>query len=99
MNKVAGPAEYLHTVEILNGGIVPEHGDLVVVRRMQHGLAEYTAKQMIWDDNKWVLRPLSTNPAWQNDIVLNGDDDTAIEVTDLIIARWSPIKRRSLITP
>lgn len=97
INRVADNGEYLHCVELHKGGIVPEHGDLVIVRRMQHGRAEYTAKQMIWGNGRWLLRPLSTNPQWQADIELDGDDDTEIAVTDLVVAKWSPIPRRSLI--
>lgn len=97
INRVADSGEYLHTVEVHNGGIRPEHGDLVIACRMQHGLAEYTAKQMIWEDGRWLLRPLSDNPAWQDDIELAGDEDTEIKVTDIVIAKWSPIPRRSLI--
>ncbi|NTG00068.1 helix-turn-helix domain-containing protein [Agrobacterium rhizogenes] len=97
INRVADTGEYLHCVELHRGGIQPEHGDLVIVQRSQHGRAEYTAKQMIWKDGRWVLRPLSDNPDWQDDIELDGDDDTVIQVTDLVIAKWSPIPRRSLV--
>ena len=97
INRVADSGEYLHCVELHAGGIGPEHGDLVIVRRMQHGMAEYTAKQMIWDNGRWILRPLSDDGNWQNDIELEGDDDTQVEVTDIVIAKWSPIPRRSLV--
>lgn len=97
INRVADNGEYLHAVELHNGGMTAEHGDLVIVRRMQHGLAEYTAKQMIWENGRWLLRPMSFDEKWQNDIELDGDDDTSIEVTDIVIAKWSPIPRRSLI--
>lgn len=99
INRVADSGEFLHTVELHNGGVKPEHGDLVIVCRQQHGMAEYTAKQMIWDGDKgtWVLRPLSDNPDWQEDIPLEGDDGTVIHVTDLVIAKWAPIPRRSLV--
>lgn len=97
INRIADNGEYLHCVELHAGGLQPEHGDLVIVQRMQHGLAEYTAKQMIWKDGRWVLRPLSDNENWQDAIELDGDDDTEIKVTDIVIAKWSPIPRRSLI--
>lgn len=99
INRVVDSGEFLHTVELHGSGIKPEHGDLVIVCRQQHGMAEYTAKQMIWDADKatWVLRPLSENPDWQDDIPLEGDDGTEIHVTDLVIAKWAPIPRRSLV--
>ncbi|MGV1913829.1 XRE family transcriptional regulator [Agrobacterium vitis] len=97
INRVADSGEYLHCVEIFSGGFKPEHGDLVIVQRQEHGRSEYTAKQLIWKDGRWVLRPLSDNPDWQEDIELDGNDDTEIKVTDLVIAKWSPIPRRSLV--
>ncbi|ANL84632.1 peptidase S24 family/repressor-like domain-containing protein [Rhizobium phaseoli] len=94
INKIAANGEYLHAVELHAGGIQPEHGDLVIVRRLQHGLAEYTAKTLIWENGRVLLRPESTDPDWQTDIELNGDDDTEITITDIVIAKWSPIERR-----
>lgn len=94
INKIAANGEYLHAVELHAGGIQPEHGDLVIVRRLQHGLAEYTAKTLVWEEGRMLLRPESTDPDWQADIELNGDDDTEITITDIVIAKWSPIERR-----
>ena len=94
INKIAANGEYLHAVELHAGGIEPEHGDLVIVQRLQHGLAEYTAKTLIIEDGRFLLRPESTDPDWQQDIELNGDDDTEIKITDIVIAKWSPIERR-----
>jgi transcriptional regulator with XRE-family HTH domain len=94
INKVAANGEYLHAVELHAGGMQPEHGDLVIVRRLQHGLAEYTAKTLIFEDDKWVLRPESTDPEWQADIEVSGDEDTEITITDIVVAKWSPIERR-----
>jgi transcriptional regulator with XRE-family HTH domain len=94
INKVAANGEYLHAVELHAGGMQPEHGDLVIVRRLQHGLAEYTAKTLIMEDDHWVLRPESTDPEWQTDIEVSGDEDTEITITDIVIAKWSPIDRR-----
>lgn len=98
INQVANNGDFLHTVSVKSGGVEPEDGDLVIVRRSRHGLAEYTAKQMIYTDGRWVLRPLSDHPAWQKDIELEGDDDTEIEVMDVVIAKWSPIYRRGKLT-
>lgn len=94
INRIAANGEYLHAVELHAGGMTPEHGDLVIVRRLQHGLAEYTAKTLIWEDGRMLLRPESTDPDWQADIELEGDSDTEITVTDIVIAKWSPIERR-----
>lgn len=94
INRIAANGEYLHAVELHQGGLTPEHGDLVIVRRLQHGLAEYTAKTLVSEDGRWLLRPESDDPDWQNDIHMDGDDDTEITITDIVIAKWSPIARR-----
>jgi transcriptional regulator with XRE-family HTH domain len=94
INKIAANGEYLHAVELHAGGMQPEHGDLVIVRRLQHGMAEYTAKTLVLEDGRMLLRPESTDPDWQTDIELDGDEDTEIAITDIVIAKWSPIERR-----
>lgn len=97
VNRVVADGEYVHCVAVHESGIQPQHGDLVIVRRMQHDMAEYTAKRLVLVDKqgakKWVLRPESSDPAWQADIVMDGDESTSIEITDVVIAKWSPISR------
>ncbi len=93
VNRVVADGEYIHCVEIYNSGVKPQHGDLVVVKRVSHDLAEYTAKRLIKDGEKWILRPESHDPSWQDDIIINGDDGTEVEITDIVIAKWSPISR------
>lgn len=93
VNRVVGDGEYVHCVAVHDSGVHPQNGDLVIVRRMQHGMAEYTAKRLAVFDGKMVLRPESSDPAWQSDIVIDGDDSTSIEITDVVIAKWSPISR------
>lgn len=94
INKIADNGEYLHAIALHEGGVQPESGDLVIVRRMQHGLAEYTAKTLVWENGNWILRPESFDAEWQEDIQLSGDDDTEITITDIVVAKWSPIERR-----
>ena len=99
INMVADHGEFLHAVDIKAAAIKPESGDLVIVRRMEHGLAEYTAKQLVWQNGEWLLRPESHHPEWQNDIRLDGDEGVEIEITDIVIAKWSPIARRRNVGP
>lgn len=94
VNKVVSDGEYVHCVDVGYSGISPQHGDLVVVRRMEHSMAEYTAKRLLQQEGHWFLRPESTDPNWQDDIEFDGDDSTSIEITDVVIAKWSPISRR-----
>jgi len=93
VNRVVADGEYVHCVNIHESGIQPQHGDMVIVRRMQHDMAEYTAKRLVKDGERWVLRPESSDPAWSADIEVDGDDSTSIEITDIVIAKWSPITR------
>lgn len=93
VNRIVQDGEYIHCVSVQDSAITPQHGDLVVVRRMEHDLAEYTAKRLIRDGKRWILRPESNDKQWQADIVLDGDDSTNIMITDIIIAKWSPIMR------
>ncbi|MGW9230593.1 helix-turn-helix domain-containing protein [Pseudorhizobium sp. NPDC055634] len=93
VNKVVADGEYIHCVSVIDGGISPIHGDLVVVRRSEHGLSEYTAKRLIIEGKKMILRPESHDEQWQTDIEINGDEETAIVITDVVIAKWSPLKR------
>ncbi len=94
INRVADDGEYLHAVDIHAADIKPEGGDLVIVRRLEHGKAEYTAKTLAYADGEWVLRPESYDPEWQKDIKAEGTDDTEVEITDIVIATWRPIARR-----
>lgn len=98
INRVAANGEYLHAVNIHEAGLQPENGDLVVVRRSEHGKAEYTAKTLVFTGGRWVLRPESTDPDWQTDIEVKGDGGVEVEITDIVIAKWSPIARRRPIS-
>lgn len=93
LNRFVPDGEYIHTVCVQEAGIRVEAGDLVVVRRMQHGLTEYTAKRYVVEGGKRLLVPESTDPQWQEPLEINGNDGSEIEITDIIIAKWSPIGR------
>lgn len=93
LNKLVNNGEYIHAINIMDAAIRPQHGDLVVVRRLEHGLTEYTAKRYLIIDGERILRPESTDPQWQKDLILNGNEDTEITITDIVIAKWSPISR------
>lgn len=93
LNKIVSSGEYIHAVNIMEAPVIPVNGDLVIVRRLEHGLTEYTAKRLIIVDGKRILRPESNDPNWQEDLILNGNEDTEITITDIAIAKWSPINR------
>lgn len=93
VNKIVEDGAYVHCVSVVDGGIVPENGDLVIVCRQSHGLSEYTAKRLVIEDGKKILRPESTDEQWQADIHLDGDEETTVVITDVVIAKWSPLRR------
>lgn len=93
VNKVVADGEYIHCVSVVDGGISPLNGDLVVVCREEHGLSEYTAKRLVIDGERMVLRPESLDEQWQTDIVIDGNDDTNVMITDVVVAKWSPLRR------
>lgn len=93
VNRIVADGEYVHCVSVADGGITPENGDLVIVCRQEHGLSEYTAKRLVVDGEQKVLRPESSDEQWQTDIIVDGNDDTSIVITDVVIAKWSPLKR------
>lgn len=92
INRTVLDGEYVHCVTVEDGAITPVNGDLVIVCRREHGLTEYTAKRYIVEGRRRILRPESNDPAWQSDIVLNGNDATEIIITDVVIAKWSPLR-------
>ncbi len=93
MNRIVEDGAYVHCVSIMDAGIQPENGDVVIVCRQEHGLSEYTAKRLIFEDDRMILRPESSDEEWQKDIIVSGDDETNIQITDIVIAKWQPIKR------
>lgn len=93
VNKSVADGEYVHCVSVESGAIIPENGDLVVVTRTKHGTTEYTAKRYVVEGGRKILRPESTDSAHQEDIEINGDDDTVIQIVDVVVAKWKPFRR------
>lgn len=93
VNRIVRDGEYVHCVDVIAGELLPQPGDLVIVRKTNHGLTEYTAKTFVREGSTVYLRPESDDPDWQDAIVPIGDDDTTIEITDVVIAKWSPLLR------
>lgn len=96
VNKLVLDGEYVHCIGVHEADTAPVSGDLVIVRKMDHGLAEYTAKRYLRINGRAILRPESDDPDFQADIVLEGDEATGIEITDIVIAKWKPISRGSI---
>lgn len=96
LNKLVQDGEFIHCVDVMASGVTPVSGDLVVVRRSEHGRVEYSAKRFIRKNGEATLRPESDDPDFQDDLEITGDDDTEIEIIDIVIAKWKPIPRGSL---
>lgn len=96
LNKLVHDGEYIHCVDVMAGGVTPVSGDIVVVRRTEHGRVEYSAKRLIRSNGDVSLRPESDDPDFQENLDISGNDDTQIEIIDIVIAKWKPIERGSL---
>lgn len=94
LNMIASDGDYLHALDIHAAGVAPKNGDLVVVRRMHQGLTEYTAKRLRIAGDRRYLMPESLDPQWKDPLVIDGDESTEIEITDVVLAVWSPIYRQ-----
>ncbi len=93
VNKLVHDGEYVHCVDIHKADLRPISGDLVIARRMDHGLAEYTAKRYLRIDGRVILRPESDDLEFQDDIDITNRPGAEIEITDIVIAKWKPISR------
>lgn len=92
VNKVVQDGSYIHVVDVLEADVAPSPGDLVVVQQRRHGTVEYTLKRFLVENGIKILRPESHDPRWQEDIEINGDDDTEIVISDVAIAEWKSLR-------
>jgi transcriptional regulator with XRE-family HTH domain len=96
VNRVAQDGDYIVCLDILAANETPVNGDFVVVRRLEHGKAEYTAKRYYRENGAAKLRPESDDPDFQDDIELIGDDGVEIQITDIVLAKYKQIRRGSI---
>lgn len=69
-----------------------QHGNLVHVVRERAGLVENTIKELRYDDKGPYLMPVSSDPAYQQPIRLNGEsEDTVIRIQGVVIGRYEPL--------
>lgn len=94
INRLAREGEYLHAVDVMSSGLSLEDGDLAIVRRVEHGMAEYTAKVLNIRGGKYFLKPDSDDPQWQSEFEVTGDESSDIAIIAVVIAKWSPLGRR-----
>lgn len=69
-----------------------QHGNLVHVIRERAGLVENTIKELRYDDNGPYLMPVSSDPAHQQPIRLNGDtEEVTIRIQGVVIGKFEPL--------
>lgn len=96
VNKSAQNGDYIICLDILAANETPRNGDLVVVRRLEHGKAEYTAKIYTRVNGTAHLRPHSDDPDFQDEIDLSGGDGVEIQITDIVLSKYNRIRRGSI---
>lgn len=98
VNNVAPDGAILGCVDINRARIHPRDGDLVVVERREAGghKIERTAKRYFEFDDRFELRPDSSDPRWQTPIVVpreDNDDGESVQVLGLVTWLHTPVKR------
>lgn len=73
----------------------PVDGDIVVITRTRAGLCERTVKQVAVFPDRIELWPRSSDARYQTPIVVmrdrDPDDDTTVEITDMVIGKYRPL--------
>lgn len=69
-----------------------QHGQLVHVVRERSGLHEHTIKELRFTATGAVLVPVSTDPRYQEEIVLGtGEDDEIVRIQGIVIGSYTPL--------
>lgn len=70
----------------------PRHGQLVHVVRERSGLVEHTIKELHYTREGQVLMPASTDPRYQEQVVLStGDDQEIVRIHGVVIGVFQPV--------
>lgn len=68
-----------------------QHGQLVHVVRERSGLHEHTIKELRFTATGSILVPVSTDPRYQEEIVLSsGEDDEIVRIQGIVIGSYTP---------
>jgi SOS-response transcriptional repressor LexA len=91
MNEVFQDGSFVICVNFADSGISLKPGLILHVERTIAGnLVETTIKEYQVEDDHAVLMPRSTSPL-HKPIMLNGDENTTIEVKGIVIGEWKPL--------
>lgn len=70
----------------------PKHGQLVHVVRERSGLVEHTIKELHYTREGMILMPASTDPRYQEQVVLNtGEDGEVVRIHGVVIGVFQPM--------
>lgn len=70
----------------------PQHGQLVHVVRERAGLTEHTVKEIRYSRNGTMLVPCSTDPRFQEQLILEAiEDDTVVTIRGIVIGAFTPL--------
>jgi hypothetical protein len=70
----------------------PKHGALVHVVRERSGLVEHTIKELHFTRDGQVLMPASTDPRYQEQVVLStGEDGEIVRIHGVVIGIYQPV--------
>lgn len=93
IDKIAREGDLLRCIDVVKAGIEVRDGDLVICRRTRGQLVEVTAKRVRRRAaGAMELWPESTDPRWQEPILVGGDD-AGIEVIAICTFTYAAIGR------
>ena len=94
VNKVAGDGAIVACVDILEAGMDPRPGDLVVVERKRGGLVEATVKRLRATEGVLELWPESDDPSHQDMLPLRPvKGETEVVIRAVVIGIYVPVLR------
>lgn len=97
VNKRAPSGGYVIAVRYAEARHALADNDLVVVSLCRNELREMTVKQLLHTQSGYELRPLSTDPAFQESIFMTpertvpGDETLRVQVDYLVIGFYTPV--------
>ena len=99
INKVAGPGEVLHCVDLGISGLEPQQEDLVIIerRRAQAGQKEVTAKRYRTKGRVVELSPESDDKRWATPLLLDPNkakEDEEVAIIAIVVGVYKPLRLR-----
>ena len=93
INRQAGDGSLLLCLDADEAPRAARDGDWVVVRRMDHGSAETTVKQLRIVDGRREFWPDSTDERWKTPIVIEGTKSSDVKIQAFVLEFIRPATR------